>query len=167
MKTPNPLNRFFKEHKQVLEYTQTLQHCVDEFQTKGYSKQRAALFVEAMDALNHHVHIHNALEEKALLKMLDEVLLPPGPTFIMRQEHKELRRVARRLQNAFQGLQGDTKNRSKLVKLRLTSEWLIRLLRRHISNQDAVLFPLAQCVLTPQQMGEVARRLCNNSMATA
>ncbi|MBI3950112.1 MAG: hemerythrin domain-containing protein [Acidobacteria bacterium] len=159
MKTQNPINRFYQEHEQVLEQIQELEHCVDDLRRKGYSKRRASQFARALKAVDYGVRIHNAAEEKALLEMLDQTLPTYGPTFIMRQEYRELRRAARRLQTAFQGWQRDAKNRQKLAHLGLTTEWLIKLLQEHIDKGNDVLFPLAQSVLTQQQMDQVVQRL--------
>jgi hemerythrin-like domain-containing protein len=158
MKSKNPISRFYQEHQQVIQRLQALAHSVDEFRRKGYSGQRAARFTKVLEAIDYELRFHNTVEESALLKVLDDLLPPQGPTYVVRQEYEELQQVTRRLQNLFQELQADTKNRQKLVELELTAEWLIKLLQEHISKENDVLFPLAQRVLTPPRRDEVARR---------
>jgi hemerythrin-like domain-containing protein len=158
MKNKDPINPFLQEHKHMLGRVQTLEQCADEIRVKGYSQRRATHFARALQAVTGEICLDQVAEEKTLLKTLDPMLPPRGPTFVLREEYKELRRLTQRMQRCLHSLQTHPTNTRTLARLSLTTELFIKLLREHIGKEDAVFFPLVRGLLSPKQMNEAGRR---------
>ncbi len=110
--------------------------------------------------LEAEVMHHFELEEQALFPLLGNHLPPThGPLAIMNAEHVEFRQLLQGLSAAVQA--------GALVAQRAQAADLIALLRGHIAKEDQVLFPMAERLLSAEELGEVERRAASLASAAA
>ena len=103
---------------------------------------------------------HFALEEQALFPLLENHLpATHGPLAVMNAEHREFRHLLEIFNAALQA--------GALIAQRAHAVAIIGLLRAHIAKEDAVLFPMAERLLSPEELGEVARRTAMLASADA
>jgi hemerythrin-like domain-containing protein len=101
--------------------------------------------------LEAEVMHHFELEEHALFPLLENHLpTTHGPLAIMNAEHVEFRQLLQGLAAAVRA--------GALVAQRAQAADLIALLRGHIAKEDQVLFPMAERLLSREELGEVERR---------
>jgi hemerythrin-like domain-containing protein len=98
---------------------------------------------------------HHKKEEEVLFPvLLDHGLsAESGPIAVMLAEHKEGRRLAQEMRQAFERMQaGDHRKREELVEKATT---YIKLLRQHIHKEDHVLFPMADKLIPAAQQEDM------------
>ena len=110
--------------------------------------------------LEAEVMHHFELEEQALFPLLENHLpTTHGPLAIMNAEHVEFRQLLQGLTAAVHA--------GALIAQRTQAVDLIALLRGHIAKEDQVLFPMAERLLSREELGEVERRAATLASAAA
>jgi hemerythrin-like domain-containing protein len=102
---------------------------------------------------------HDKKEEAVLLPVMYEHGLPKdsGLVAMMLAEHEESQRLSHRLRQATERLQsGDIRARDQVV---LSALGYVSLIRRHIKEEDEVLFPLIEKILSPEQQQRISEAL--------
>jgi len=123
----------------------------------GYTAESALKVREAVGFLADEVDVHNRHEEEALFPVLERYV--EGPTAVMRDEHRVLKRELKKLKTAAGKLGGSRVNASTLKAVRANAQSVIQKFVNHIHKENNILFPLVQKFLTRDALREIARRL--------
>lgn len=108
-----------------------------------------AVFLELLGLIRHHLDRHLRAEETALWPFLVPHL-SAGEEERLAEEH-------RRIREALDSLSAPDAPDRREVEREVAV--FIRLLEEHIRNEEERVFPLAEARLTPEDVGEIARRL--------
>ncbi|MFI5397912.1 MAG: hemerythrin domain-containing protein [Candidatus Binatia bacterium] len=108
-------------------------------------------FAAFLAYLQGEVLHHFVVEEQALFPLL-ELHLPTaqGPLAVMNAEHADFRQLLADFATAV--------HTGSLEAQRRLTEDIITLLRGHIAKEDQVLFPMAERLLSSEELDEVDRR---------
>lgn len=124
---------------------------------QGYSADAAAKMRSAVGFLAEEVEVHNGHEEEALFPVLERYV--EGPTQVMRDEHRMLKRELKKLQTAVSRVRGTRPTAASLTAVRTRAQVVIQKFVNHIHSENYILFPLVQKFLTRDALREIARRL--------
>jgi hemerythrin-like domain-containing protein len=148
MRIDDPIALLRREHDEALAALDRLGTGVGNLAAPG---ARQAVD-QAVAFLDNEVRGHNEREEEVLFPMMERYMpAQAGPTAVMRAEHRELWDLLGRLRAALSGSAPDP------APVRATGLAVVDLLRRHIEKENAILFPMAQQMLSAEEMEEVAR----------
>ena len=153
----DPIAQFMQEHDEALSQLSSLTKATRSIEEQGYSADAHRKMLTALKFIDDEVSIHNRREEEALFPVLERYV--EGPTQLMREEHKVLRREFRKLRTAVTRLERDTKNMTAAQELTRVSRGMVQLFVNHIHKENHILFPLVQKFLTKDALREVARRM--------
>jgi len=106
--------------------------------------------------IDKEVREHNMKEEELLFLELEKFLPPKGPTFVMREEHRQLWETLERVEGTLERLKQD---RGAVEELVASARFVVQLLSEHINKENSVLFPMAKQILTLEQMMTIAQRM--------
>jgi hemerythrin-like domain-containing protein len=112
-----------------------------------------AVVQEAIAFLDEELRAHNEREEKTLFPVLERYLPPQGPTDVMRSEHRELWKL---LDDLDAGMRDTPPSPSNIYQRGMAAA---DLLRRHIQKENGILFPMAEQLLSPEEMSSIARQM--------
>jgi len=143
----NPIQQFRQEHAEALEVLDRLAVALQQLSSADAMNTAH----EAIVFLEGELRAHNEREEECLFPILETVLPSPGPTAVMRAEHREIWNLVSALKLSMQQAPP-----TPLVA-RETGLMLVDLLRRHIDKENGILFPMAQQLLSSEAMSSVAR----------
>ena len=101
--------------------------------------------------------VHNKSEEEALFPVLERYV--EGPTKLMREDHKFLKKEFVRLRRAVTKLDKEKNSRAAALALETTAKTIVQRFVNHIHKENHILFPLVQKFLTKDALREVARRM--------
>ncbi len=146
-----------QEHDQALVQLSALNKATRTIAENGFTQDAYRRILSAIDFIEEEVSIHNKSEEDALFPVLERYV--EGPTKLMREDHKELKREFVRLRNAVNSLGREHKNKKAAAKVASTAKTMIQLFVNHIHKENHILFPLVQKFLTKDALREVARRM--------
>jgi regulator of cell morphogenesis and NO signaling len=146
-----------QEHDVTLMHLSALNRSTRALAEHGYTEDAAAKMRAALGFLADEVGVHNAHEEEALFPVLERYV--EGPTQVMRDEHKMLKRELKKLQAAVAKISPTRPTASSLQTVRTRAQVLIQKFVNHIHNENNILFPLVQKFLTRDALREIARRL--------
>lgn len=125
------------------------------FSAEAFKKVNAALhFIE------DEVGVHNMREEEALFPVLERYV--EGPTKLMRQDHKHLKKEFLKLRRAVNKLDNKKESRSLALDLETIAKSIVQRFVNHIHKENHILFPLVQKFLTKDALREVARRMIHS-----
>ncbi len=153
----DPIAQFMQEHDQALSQLSSLTKATRALEEHGYSADGYRKVLTALTFIDDEVSVHNRREEEALFPVLERYV--EGPTQLMREEHKVLRREFRKLRTAVRRLERDTANTTVARDLARVSRGMVQLFVNHIHKENHILFPLVQKFLTKDALREVARRM--------
>jgi hemerythrin-like domain-containing protein len=156
-KSVDPIAQLLREHNEALLQLKNLKKAVAAVAADGYSISRFRQIRSALKFIEEEVGIHNRREEEALFPVLERYVV--GPTKLMREDHRRLRKGFRRLDAAVKRFMQNRDSFSAVRKLRDTAGDVVHLFVNHIHQENYILFPLVQRFLTRDELREIARRM--------
>lgn len=161
------LKELCDEHKGAIEKCDLFEDALNKFKEGGYyiSKEINDAFNTFFVAFDENIMPHNRKEEKGLFPILQKRLLESGehstgenphtPVDLMEDDHIKLIQLATLSFNLL-GLAMRLKSKEAMVTTfdlaYNNGKELVELLRLHIYREDNTLFPLAQQLLTPEEL---------------
>ena len=153
----DPIAQFMQEHDEALLKLSMLNKATRAIADHGYSDDAYSKILLALEFIDDEVSVHNKSEEEALFPVLERYV--EGPTQLMRQDHKILKKEFVHLRKAVVKV-GKRKNDKKAGKeLYDIAKHIVQLFVNHIHKENHILFPLVQKFLTRDALREVARRM--------
>jgi iron-sulfur cluster repair protein YtfE (RIC family) len=146
-----------QEHDRALTQLSALSKATQAIAVHGFSQAAYLKILAALEYIEDEVGVHNRSEEEALFPVLERYV--EGPTQLMREEHKELRKEFSRLRKAVEKLEKTGFRKESAERLREASRSMVHLFVNHIHKENHILFPLVQKFLTRDALREVARRM--------
>lgn len=153
----DPIARFMQEHDKALIQLSTLSKATRSVAEQGFNVDAYRKILTAMEFIEDEVSVHNSREEEALFPVLERYV--EGPTRLMRDEHRILKKEFIRLRKAVTNLAKDKKSEKAAATLVEISRGMIQIFVNHIHKENHILFPLVQKFLTKDALREVARRM--------
>ena len=111
----------------------------------------------ALKFIEEEVSVHNHKEEAALFPVLERYV--EGPTKIMRNDHKQLRKGFIQLSKAISAVNRNRDSFSAIKRLRTVATSVVQAFVNHIHKENYILFPLVQKLLTKDELREVAKKM--------
>ena len=146
-----------QDHDRLLAHLTNLNRAARSLDEKGLTKEALRRIVVALAYLEEEVTVHNKSEEEALFPVLDRYV--EGPTKVMRDDHRQLRREFNRLTRAVSRIQKNRVTSQAAKELSASSKTMVQLFVNHIHKENSILFPLVRKFLTQDALREIARRL--------
>ena len=153
----DPIAQFMQEHDEALVQLSTLNKATRSIVEDGFTADAYHRILSALSFIGEEVSVHNKNEEDALFPVLERYV--EGPTRIMREDHKVLKKEYVRLQKALRRVSQNRRSRKAAVELSANAQSLIQIFVNHIHKENHILFPLVQKFLTKDALREVARRM--------
>jgi len=144
----DPIELLRREHDEALAVLDRLEIAVRNLAAPG----ALAAVKQAIAFLDEDVRAHNEREEEILFPAIERYLVQ-GPTAVMRFEHRELWNLLGDLETAVRS----TPPSPPVIFQRGMAA--ADLLRRHIEKENGILFPMAQQMLSPDEMSAIARQM--------
>lgn len=158
MRTPaDPIARLLQEHNEALLQLKNLSKAVNAFTAEGYSTKHYRIIRASLKFIEEEVSIHNRREEEALFPVLERYV--EGPTRIMKQDHRKLRRGFHRLSDAVRVVNENRDSFSAIKRLKVVAGDVVQQFVNHIHKENYILFPLVQKLLTKEELREIARKM--------
>lgn len=156
-KTADPIAQLLQEHNEALLQLKNLNKAVQAFAVDGYSAKQFRIIKAALKFIEEEVSIHNLREERALFPVLERYV--EGPTRIMRQDHRNLKRGFLRLSGAIRQVNEKRDSFSAIRKLRRIANDVVQQFVNHIHKENYILFPLVRKLLTKEELREIAKKM--------
>ena len=153
----DPIAQLMQEHDEALLHLSSLSKATQHIAENGFSPQRYAVVLEALRFIEEEVSVHNKSEEDALFPVLERYV--EGPTTLMRQDHKEMKKKFQQLRRAVRKVGSNRFDPKAAKDLQAVSRVIIQMFVNHIHKENHILFPLVQKFLTKDALREVARRM--------
>ena len=153
----DPIARFMQEHNEALVQLSSLNKATTAIAEAGFTRDAYGKVLRAVEFIEVEVSIHNRSEEEALFPVLERYI--EGPTGLMREDHRVLRKEFRRLRRAVDRLGTHRDDRAAARDLASVSRVIVQIFVNHIHKENHILFPLVQKFLTKDALREVARRM--------
>lgn len=149
----NPFARFRREHRSVLGRLDRLESAV---LTRRPTRASEALLREAVAHFEDQFGTHMAAEDAVLFPAVGANLPEARETLApLANEHVALRSMLATLQQTLERPHGRARDEQLVVQTRD----LVDLLRIHIEKEEAVVFALAERVLRPRDLRELAQHI--------
>lgn len=153
----DPIAQLLQEHNNAIGQLKLLDKAVRAFSQNGYSSKYFRQLTAALKFIENEVGIHNNREEEALFPVLERYV--EGPTRILRNDHKKLKKGFGQLKSAIQDVNKRRDSFSAIMNLRQISKNVIQLFVNHIHKENYILFPLVQKFLSKEELREIARKM--------
>ena len=153
----DPIAQFMQDHDRLLSHLTNLNKAARSLDEKGLTKEALRRIVAALAYLEEEVTVHNMSEEEALFPVLDRYV--EGPTKVMRDDHRQLRKEFTRLSRAVSRIQKNKIKRQAARDLSVSAKTMVQLFVNHIHKENSILFPLVRKFLTKDALREIARRM--------
>jgi hemerythrin-like domain-containing protein len=153
----DPIAQFMQEHDEALVQLASLRKSTRAIADHGFSMEPYRKILTAVEFIEEEVSVHNRSEEEALFPVLERYV--EGPTALMREDHKVLKKEFRRLRRAVDRVGFRRKDRAAAAELADISQSIVQIFVNHIHKENHILFPLVQKFLTKDALREVARRM--------
>lgn len=153
----DPIAQFMQEHDKALVQLSSLNKASRSIADRGFTMEAYRRVVAALSFIEQEVSVHNKSEEEALFPVLERYV--EGPTQLMREDHKVLKREFVRLRRAVERLARRRTSATAAQDLSTVSQGVVQLFVNHIHKENHILFPLVQKFLTKDALREVARRM--------
>jgi hemerythrin-like domain-containing protein len=153
----DPIARFMQEHDEALVQLASLNKATRSIVENGFSMDSYRKLLKAVEFIEDEVSIHNRSEEEALFPVLERYV--EGPTRLMREDHKVLKKDFVKLRRAVDRVGARRKDKSAAKDLMAIAKGIVQLFVNHIHKENHILFPLVQKFLTKDALREVARRM--------
>ena len=161
----DPIAQFMQEHDEALVQLSLLRKSSAAIATEGYSIDEWRRLSKAVGFIRDEVTDHNSREEEALFPVLERYV--EGPTTLMRNEHRILKKEFARLQKAYSALEKNHKDKEAARSLAAIAQGIVKIMVNHIHKENHILFPLVQKFLTKDALREIARRLTAAEISTS
>jgi uncharacterized protein len=153
----DPIARLMQEHDEILMHLASLNKATASVAKNGHSVDAMNRIHAALRFIEEEVGVHNKREEEALFPVLERYV--EGPTQLMRQDHKQLKKEYNQLRKIVLQLEKKQSDTKLLAELEVASKAIVQRFVNHIHKENHILFPLVQKFLTKDALREVARRL--------
>ncbi|HUI63514.1 MAG TPA: hemerythrin domain-containing protein [Bacteroidota bacterium] len=153
----DPIARFMQEHDVALVQLSSLNKATRSVAENGFTMDAYRRILRAVEFIEDEVSIHNRSEEEALFPVLERYV--EGPTKLMREDHKVLKKEFRRLRRSVDKVGTHRTDRVAAAELAAISKSIVQVFVNHIHKENHILFPLVQKFLTKDALREVARRM--------
>jgi hemerythrin-like domain-containing protein len=153
----DPIAQFMQEHDEALVQLSSLNKSTRSIAENGFSMDAYRKLLKAVEFIEEEVSVHNRSEEEALFPVLERYV--EGPTKIMRDDHKVLKKEFHRLRRAVEKVGTRRKDKAAAVELAEISRGIVQIFVNHIHKENHILFPLVKKFLTKDALREVARRM--------
>ena len=153
----DPIAQLMQEHDHALVQLSSLNKATRSLAENGFSHDVYRRILDALEFIEEEVSVHNKSEEEALFPVLERYV--EGPTKIMRDDHKEMRKEFRLLRKAVDRVDKNRKDKEAAADLVVISKAIVQRFVNHIHKENHILFPLVQKFLTKDALREVARRM--------
>jgi hemerythrin-like domain-containing protein len=153
----DPIAQLMQEHDEALLKLSSLRKASQSIAERGFTEEAFDDVLSALEFIEEEVSVHNKSEEDALFPVLERYV--EGPTKLMRQEHKEMKKEFRKLRSVVIKVGKNRGDRDADRELHDTSRVIIQRFVNHIHKENHILFPLVQKFLTKDALREVARRM--------
>jgi len=153
----DPIAQLMQEHDEALLKLSSLRKASQSIADRGFTEEAFKDVLSALEFIEEEVSVHNKSEEEALFPVLERYV--EGPTKLMRQEHKEMKKEFRKLRRVVTKVGKNLGDRNVDRELQNTSKSIIQRFVNHIHKENHILFPLVQKFLTKDALREVARRM--------
>jgi hypothetical protein len=153
----DPIAQLMQEHDEALVKLSMLNKATRSIAENGFSDDAYAKVQLALEFIDEEVTVHNRSEEDALFPVLERYV--EGPTQLMRQDHKTLKREFVKLRKAVAKVVKNKSDKRAAKDLHATAQHIVALFVNHIHKENHILFPLVQKFLTKDALREVARRM--------
>ena len=172
----DPIEHLLRDHRAIMEEIAPLRLAIDDLRTGRPGALDAALpaFAAAERVLATQLLRHAHKEDEALFPAIEAALAFAGPTTVMRAEHRAIHERAAQFHEVLRELEhvehpaivaGGTRLRELTAgtpdarALMEIAVEVLDLVDRHFGKEEAVLFPIAHDVLSPETKAEVAAKL--------
>jgi hemerythrin-like domain-containing protein len=173
----NPIGHLLDEHRDIMARVAELRAAVRDLAARGDAALPDALPVLARVGrmMETQLALHAKKEDEALFPALEALLGTEGtPTFVMRQEHKEIHAQGALLRRTLHELNqvehpqieaGGAKLRELAAAggsaqaLRANAHEIIQLLDGHFGKEEQILFPMAESLLDEHALAEVGETI--------
>lgn len=159
VKAYDPIAQLIKEHEHALQELQLLNRTTDELIREGFSDERFRRILSAARYIKEEVSVHNRSEEDALFLALERHV--KGPTKTLREEHKELEKANRELEESIQRVKENQYDRVAITNPASADKTVVRIFVNHIHKENDILFPLARKFLSKEELRFIARRIAH------
>lgn len=146
-----------QEHDEALVQLSALSKATTAIAESGFTRESYNKVLRAVEFIEVEVSVHNRSEEEALFPVLERYV--EGPTGLMREDHKVLKKEFRRLRRAVDRLGARRSDGAAAAELANVSRVIVQIFVNHIHKENHILFPLVQKFLTKDALREVARRM--------
>jgi uncharacterized protein len=153
----DPIAQLMQEHDDALVQLSSLNKATRLLAEHGFTQDAYRRVLSALEFIEDEVTVHNKSEEEALFPVLERYV--DGPTKIMREDHKILKKEFNRLRRAVNKLGKHRTSKVAAAELSSISRNIIQRFVNHIHKENHILFPLVQKFLTKDALREVARRM--------
>ena len=153
----DPIAQLMQEHDEALVQLSSLNKATRSIVENGFSMDAYRKLLKAVEFIEDEVSIHNRSEEEALFPVLERYV--EGPTKLMRDDHKILKKEFVRLRKAVETVGARRKDKAAARDLMSIAKVIVQLFVNHIHKENHILFPLVQKFLTKDALREVARRM--------
>ncbi len=153
----DPIAQLMQEHDHALVQLSSLNKAARALAENGFSQDVYRRIIDALKFIEEEVSVHNKSEEEALFPVLERYV--EGPTKIMRDDHKEMRKEFKLLRKAVDRVEKNRKDKDAATDLVVVSKMIVQRFVNHIHKENHILFPLVQKFLTKDALREVARRM--------
>jgi len=158
MRSPaDPIAQLLQEHNQALIQLKNLNAAVEAFAQEGYTAKHYRTIRAALKFIEEEVSVHNLKEEKALFPVLERYV--EGPTKIMKQDHRKLKKGFYRLSEAIHLVNVNRDSFSAIRKLKNVANDVVQSFVNHIHKENYILFPLVQRFLSREELREIAKKM--------
>ena len=173
--TKNPIDQLLEEHVLIMEQIALLRRAVKALSAKGDKALAETLptFNQIGQMMATQLDLHRRKEDEVFFPAIETVIGAPGPTGVMRQEHRDihaqgvlLRETLRELnEEQHPAIEAEAEKLRSLVSiggsadsLRKTGEEIIYLLDLHFGKEEEILFPMARNLLDEESLGRIAEQ---------
>jgi hemerythrin-like domain-containing protein len=153
----DPIARLMQEHDDALLQLKLLTKAVRGVAHDGYVSKHVQQISSALKFIEEEVSVHNHREETALFPVLERYV--DGPTRIMRNDHKKLRKGFLQLRSAVEQVKNNRDSFAAIKRLQTISKDVVQLFVNHIHKENHILFPLVQRFLNKDELREIAKKM--------
>jgi hemerythrin-like domain-containing protein len=146
-----------QEHDEALVQLSALNKSSRSLVEDGFSMGAFRRLQDAVAFVEEEVGFHNKREEEALFPVLERYV--EGPTGLMRDEHRTLKKEFGRLRRSFDRLDRHRSSKAAAEEVAGVAKGIVQIMVNHIHKENHILFPLVQKFLTKDALREIARRL--------
>ncbi len=146
-----------QEHDEMLMHLSSLNNATTSLVQHGFTVDAFNKVNGALHFIEDEVGVHNKREEEALFPVLERYV--EGPTRLMREDHKYLKKEFLKLRRAVTKLDKKKNDKALAVDLETIAKAIVQRFVNHIHKENHILFPLVQKFLTKDALREVARRM--------